>query len=208
MKWNDVTIAQYKKIVGLPKDDDLVWKIAGILHNVSYEDVITMPIQQATKWAEEVNDMLNRKPGYNWILKWNYEVNGTKYRLCAKPNEITTAQYMDFYSAPKEMPDNIAQLIAIFLVPEGHTYGDGKYDVKKVELDLEFHMGMEDALSVYSFFTVLFQWYLRRAIKRAKKALRQIKKNGSPEMKQEAEKAEKMLETYKSLQKEYRRISG
>lgn len=207
MKWNDITISQYKKIAGLPKDEDLVWRIAAVVHNVEFEDVLNAPMQTATKWAKEVNEMLNKKPGANILLKWTYEINGTKYRLCAKPNEIATAQYIDFYNAPKEMPDNISRILAIFLVPEGCTYNNG-YDIKKAEMDFEFYMGMEDALSVYNFFTVLFRHYLRRAMKTAKRTLKQMKRKGNQEIKEQAERAEKTLETYQKILKEYRRING
>lgn len=205
-KWNEITISQYKKIVGIPKDDDWVWNFIAVVENTSIEDILNRPIAETVRLSYEANRFLDKSPNTT-RLKWDYEINGNRYHLSASPNDITTAMYIDFTNAPKNIPDNLSALIAIFLHPEGKNYNEG-YDIKKVEMELEKHMGIEDALSVCHFFSVLFQYYLRIALRKAKRALRQIKRKGNQELKAEVEKAEKMVETYRSLLKEYRAING
>lgn len=211
--WNELTIKQYKQILRLPKDDDWIWGFLAIAENTTKEDIITRPFSESVELSNQANRFLDKRPSTS-TLKWNYKVNGKKYRLSANPNEITTAQYIDFMNADKtvekgmKIPTNLSGLIAIFLIPEdAKGYNEG-YDVDEVAKEFEEHMGIEDALAVCNFFSVLFRYYLRRAVRKARKALKQIKKEGSPELKEEAEKTEKMLMIYKELLNESRRSDG
>jgi hypothetical protein len=204
--WNEMTISQYKKIVGIPKDDDWVWNFIAVIENTTAEDILSRPIAETVRLSYDANRFLDKSPKTS-RLKWDYVINGNKYHLSANPNDITTAMYIDFTNALKNIPDNLSALIAIFLHPEGKKYNEG-YDIKKVEMEFEKYMGIEDALAVCHFFSVLFQYYLRIALRRSKKALKQIRRKGTPELKAEAEKAERMVKTYQSLLKEYRAING
>ena len=204
--WNEITINQYKKFIGMQGREDFLFHLVAAIKGLTYEQVLAQPIGITTKWTNEARELLETKPKTH-KLKWNYTINGKEYHLSANPNEITTAQYIDFYNAPKEVPDNMAALIAIFLIPKGHKYSEG-YDIKEVTMEFEKHMGIEDALAVYNFFTVLFQYYLKRAMRRTRKVLKQMKRKGSPEIKEKVEETEKALKVFETMVKESRAING
>lgn len=195
--WNEVTIGKYKRICALKEDDDWVWNFLAILDNTTYQDIVTRPINETMALNSEVMKWAKNPPKRH-IIRYTYTIDGETYNLRAYPDEITTAQYIDFCNAEKNVPDNLAELLSIFLIPEGHKYNEGysSADVAKV---LEENLNIEDALTMADFFTTLFQLLSGRILRRAKKALKQAKKEGiAPE---KTEMAIKLLERY-------RRISG
>lgn len=190
--WNEVSIAQYKKILAIKEDEDWVWNFLAIVEKTTYEDIVTRPLKEtaalsseALKWA--------KNPPKRHLVKTKYEINGKKYDLKASPNDITTAQYIDFYNAPKDIPDRLEEMLAIFLVPEGKNYNEG-YDLEQVKMDINFHLSIEDALSVCDFFTALHQVLVRRAIRRAKRALRKARRDGV-----QTDQAENLLKRFQCI---------
>lgn len=195
--WKEVTVGQYKKICALKEDDDWVWNFLAILENTTYDDIVTRPINETMKLNTDVMKWAKKRP-QRTLIRETYEIGGKKYYLQAMPNEIQVNQYVDFCNSDKEVPANMSGLLSIFLIPEGHKYGEG-YSPADVAEAIDRHMSIEDALSVCDFFTVLYRVLSGRILRRAKKALIQAKKDGAPT--EETEKAIRLLEGY-------RRISG
>ena len=75
-------------------------------------------------------------------------------------------------------------------------------------MEFEKYMGIEDALAVYNFFSVLFQYYLKRALRKTKKALKQMKRKGSPEIKAKVEETERTMNLFLQMLNESRAING
>ena len=68
--------------------------------------------------------------------------------------KINTAQYVDFQGLAKGFPGTLPEILAIFLVPEGHAYNDG-YDLAEVQRRVR-DIPFPDAMAVAAFFFVRF----------------------------------------------------
>lgn len=185
--WNDLTLDQYCKISALdPEDSDWIFKVAAITENKTIDEILTLPLAEAAKINAENLNWIKKRPKQKQVKK-TYWINGKKYRLQALPNEITTAQYIDFCNADKEVPACYAPLLAIFMIPEGKKYNEG-YDLQDVTEDVK-QMPVEDALSVCDFFRLAWLVLSKTVMKKAEKALRAARKEGVDEnLIQEAEK--------------------
>lgn len=194
MAWKDVSIAQYKKIAALKADEDWHWNALAILNGTTYEDIVSRPLNETMKLSREFNRWAIDAPIIHPVKK-KYEINGKKYEFTGYPDKISTAVYIDFYNGERKVPENLTDMLALVLIPEGHKYNDG-YDLEEVKKEIDEYFNIEDALSVCDFFTSLSQVLLRRAMRQSKRLLKKAKKDGV-----QTEEAEKQL-------KEYRRIVG
>lgn len=195
--WKELPIGKYREISELDADEDWQWKVLAILNDTTLEDIITRPINETMALSRDLNKWIYDAPIIHPVQK-TYNLDGRKFNFKGFPNDICTAQYIDFYNADKEIPKNIADVMAIFMVPEGHKYNDG-YDFDEVKEWLLNHFSTEDALSVCDFFLVLFQRLQARLLKKAKRALKQAKKQGI-----EVEKTEIAIQ----MLQEYQRTNG
>lgn len=189
--WNEVSIAQYKKIYALENDEDWVWNFLAIVENTTYNDIVTRPIAQTTQLSKETLKWAT-KPPKRHLVKNRYGIGGQVYELQANPNSISTAQYIDWYNSPKDMPENLDTAVSIFLVPEGHKYNDG-YDLECVKRNINENMGVEDALTVCDFFSILYRVLIRRTVRMARKTLKKAKKDGI-----QTQAAEQLLKQFQS----------
>ena len=105
-------------------------------------------------------------------MKGSYELDGTKYRVYTK--EMTTAQYIDFKQMVDTYAENLPRFLTIFIIPDGHKYGDG-YDLEKAAQDIG-KMPITDARAVADFFltacelsTEIFLRFSRRKMRRMAK---------------------------------------
>ena len=186
--WKELTIKKYKEISHLEENEDWQWKALAILNDTTYEDIVSRPLEEVMALSRDMHRWINDKPIVRPI-KRQYVINGKKYDFRGYPKDITTAAYIDFYNTGRNIPDNLADMLSIFLVPEGKKYNTD-YDIDEVKKDLE-EFNVEDAMSVCDFFTSLFQVLYRRALKQAQKALKKARKEGIATT--EAEKAIKGL---------------
>lgn len=191
MAWKDISIRQYREISKLEKNDDWQWNALAIVNNTTYEDIINRPINETMALSREFNQWALDAPIVHPV-KRKYVINGHKYDFKGYPENLSTAAYIDFYNMDKTVPDNLAGHLSLVLIPEGHRYNEG-YDINEVREEIDNYLDVEEAYSICDFFTSLFQLLQVRAIRKAKKALKQAKKEGiAPE---EVAKAEKYLRT-------------
>lgn len=186
--WKELPLGKYRQISGLKEDEDWQWNVLAILNDTTYEDIVNRPLEETMLLSRD----MRRWIGDKWIIhpvKKHYVVNGHKYDFRGYPKDITTAMYVDFHNVGRNIPEDMIDMLSIFMVPEGKRYNDG-YDLEEVKKDME-EFNVEDAMSVCDFFSSLFQVLYRRAVKQAQKALKKAKKDGIAT--EEAEKALKGL---------------
>lgn len=186
--WKELSVRKYKEISSLKEDEDWQWNALAILNDTTYEDIVNRPLEETMLLSRDMRRWISDK----WIIhpvKKHYVVNGRKYDFRGYPKDITTAMYVDFQNVGRNIPEDMVNMLSIFMVPEGKRYNDG-YDLEDVKKDME-EFNVEDAMSVCDFFSSLFQVLYRRAVKQAQKALKKAKKDGIAT--EEAEKALKGL---------------
>ena len=157
-------------------------KLVGLLYDIPDEEAYNKPLN-------EFGEMLD---GIGWLGKEpkvpnpapGYIINNTRYIVNLNPQKILTAQYIDYQSIDKDMYNNLPGILACIMVPEGHTYNDGGYDMEKVKKDIREHFRIVHALSLTRFF---FQQYItltQRSLQSLTRILRkEMKKEKNPEKK-------------------------
>lgn len=65
--------------------------------------------------------------------------------------KLTTAQYIDFQAYAPEADAKLAELLSVFLVPEGKDYGDG-YDTAAVQQAIREGITVADTVTLSAFF--------------------------------------------------------
>ena len=184
--WDKLPLGVYKKIMALsPDEEDGNLKVAAILNGLTYEDILNQPLQD-TKEMVAASSFLTKKPRVK-LIKTKYRLGGVNYVFDVSPQKITTAQYLDINSIPKE---DITSQLAVFLIPEGKAYNQG-YDIEKVKEDIDKYLSAQEVASITDFFGILSRLFLRRAARRIKRLLRKARKEGVDT--REAEKAMREL---------------
>ena len=205
--WDEVSIDLWEEIQDILRDEetdaiDKNVKLVGLLYDIPDEDAYDKPLQ-------EFSEMLD---GIGWLGKEPkvpapapaYLINGTKYIVNLNPQKILTAQYIDYQSADKDMNHNLPGILACIMVPEGHTYNDGGYDMEKVKKDIRDCFRVVHALSITRFF---FQQYItltQRSLQSLTRILRkEMKKEKNPEKKskiqEQIEKTQELARMFGSL---------
>ena len=189
--WKDLKVGTYQKLVSAefnPDDPDGIYEMVGILYGLTKDQVLDLPLPQTQELIKSL-EFLQRKPR-PILVKFEYDLGGTKYEFKAEASDITTAQYIDFNNTPKEAA-KMSELLAVFLVPKGKTYGKG-YDFRQVETDIEKYLSVPEALSMSDFFIYRWRTLLQRTTTATKRALKAARKDGAITKEQEKEIAGKV----------------
>ena len=164
--WKDITVADLMKIkeigsLQLATDDEKNLMVAALLAKIDYDELINKPLDDARVYMDNTEFLLH-EPKPEKVRRY-YEVNGAKYRLLKDPAEMTVAQYLDFQNLYADGFDNRpAELLSIFLVPDGHEYNDG-YDKDEVIADM-YDLPVLEGLGIANFFTKRFARLTKAAL--------------------------------------------
>lgn len=173
--WKDLPIGVYKKIIALdPEDSEGNLKVVALLEGVDYNEILNAPLAEVKEKVQKL-DFLTKKPKKH-LVKLKYKLGNKVYKFDCSAKSITTAQFIDFSNTKKE---DMTGALAIFLIPEGHRYNED-YDLEDAMLDIDKYLSVEEALSICDFFTTLSELYVRRTLRKARKALKQAKRAGVP----------------------------
>lgn len=173
--WNELPIKKFIEIHELVDDEDRVLKIAAVLAGISYDEILEMPLIQTRKLIENTEFLGEKCPIGRAHGK--YVLNGTTYRFNRELNDVTLAQYLDFQNCPKDLY-HAHEMLAIFLIPDGHRYNDG-YDMAQVADDILNYLSYEDYNSIAAFFFGSWLILFEKLEKRTMKILKKAKKDGA-----------------------------
>ena len=183
--WRNVKINEYFELKEKLDDTSLqdyekeIIKMAFITGK-SEEEILNLNInefkklQETGSWLNEFD--INQKPSFKNII-----LNGKKYKIDIDLHNFTVAQYVDFqtlYGKFKEDHKSIGNLLACFIIPEKHKYGEG-YDIQETINEINNNLDIMTAEEILFFFlkrsllsmrvSVNFcNWMMKRAIKKAK----------------------------------------
>lgn len=181
--WNEVSVGTFSEIraayndINMSEEDRAI----GLVALLTGEDPLTMELSDFRKILMSLSFVNEEvKPAE---VKSEYILNGRKYTLQKAVNHISTAQYIDFnnYLKDGEIDEKYADILSVFLIPEGMKYNDG-YDIDEVRADINKYMCITDALGIFSYFfhfSVRFvqisQQYTSRRLRRMKSLTREEK---------------------------------
>lgn len=99
-------------------------------------------------------DFLNETPKKNIIDK--VTLNGKEYEIFLSVGEMTMSQYIDFQTLFPQRDKNFKQILSIFIIPKGCSYGEG-YRIEDVIKDIGDYLPITDANNIMFFFALAFQ---------------------------------------------------
>lgn len=177
MTWKDITIEKYERIAELQKQElgeiDLIASVIAVLDGVTVKSVEEMPYALLLLKARNLR-FLNSNPLPS-IVRKSYELGGVKYIPTLKPEDLTTAQYIDFQVRAANAPEDLAGLLSVLLIPEGHRYNEG-YSTDDVRETVYRNLPIEDAMGLSAFFFALWKKSIRRLLRETRKNFRLLRK--------------------------------
>lgn len=191
---SQLTISQFKELQKIINNDSLSSiekqvKSLSIFYDVPSKDTFYhMTPAEAAPYINRLNEIFastrifNDKPSNNSIPS-KLSINGNKYKVVSKLSKLSVAQYVDYEMTIHEIvetssntskPENqvlidyLPKLLAIFIVPKGHKYGDGTYEIVQVEDEIEYSLTIGQAADIYFFL-------LRRSIDSMRNKIKSMK---------------------------------
>lgn len=177
MKWSDITLDKWEKIVpyitpgGDTLPEDKIINIIANLYDMTEDEVLNLPLSKFQKYSASLSFLLEY-PGVE-VPDMKQVINGHKYNVVANFHKLTTAQYIDWdrnCNNHQDDPQLHRQALCILLIPEGKTYNTD-YDMLDVWNDMGT-LTMDRVLSLYAFFLILYKSYCRALLLYSKMKMR------------------------------------
>lgn len=196
-KWSELPMGKFQEIQKIDDEDPVMAavKLNAILNDKTIEEVLNAPITEVVRMSASRRFL--EKPPVQRITRKRYVLGDKAYVFDGNPYRITTAQFIDLEQLADKT--DVISALSIFLIPEGFTYNKD-YDIEDVKADISKYLSAEEGLSMANFFTTALALLERRAVRRARKILKQAKKQGIP-----TQEAEQMLT---ALERERRSTRG
>ena len=167
-KWSEMPLGvlmQMNDINNLPvSDEEKTFMAASLLAGMDYKEFMDLPIPEAREIVAQT-DWVRTPPERKKVEK-EYKIGTRTYRLFKDIMNITTAQYIDYQGIITQgIENNLAELMGIVLIPEGHNYNEG-YEKEEIIDEIRDNLNVEEALSIADFFTTKFAKLMKRTMMR------------------------------------------
>lgn len=179
-RYEDLTIRQYADICRICRTDsdevDKQVEILAILNECETTAILDTGLVEFSQMAKQAQFLERECEG---LMSYKpakvYRIDGVDYVPTADIRKITTAQFVDLQTLQADgrtMEDKLGAMLALFLIPKGHKYGDG-YDFDAVSETISDRLSIYDALGLIAFFLRRYmrvlldsQTYLGRELER------------------------------------------
>lgn len=187
LKWDDITVGQFSLIRSAYNDPDMTEedRCIGLISFIFDVNPLELEFNDFQRMVRELEFVCTDVVPSE--VKKEYTLNGRKYTLQKAINHVSTAQYMDFHNYLKdgETDEKYADIISVFLIPEGMKYNDG-YDIEEVKEEISKYMSITDALGIFSYFFHFFVRFVQISRRYTSRRLKKMK-NLTREEKQKIE---------------------
>lgn len=178
--WDKISISRWRQIKDIISDEarDEMSKEIGLLS-------VLCDVDENTLWDMNIMDLdpLTKKMGFiedfdfpKDVKYRKINIGNTKCNIEKDLQKFTIAQFVDYQSLYKNFEKNIGAILACFIVPEGHRYGDG-YDVAEFAKEIEEHLSIVQSNSICFFLlrnwlsslegiVIYSNWIMRRMAKK------------------------------------------
>lgn len=189
--WRDVSINEFYEIKDISEDEtlteyDKTVSLTAYVNQMDEQDVWNLPItkfkqlQKEREWMQEFK--FDTKKSFKKIT-----INNNKYTVDVNLQHFNVAQYIDFqtyWPMRDNMRDVIGNILAIFIIPKGHSYNEG-YDIAEVIDDIKSSIDIMTANEILFFFLSSYQtlmkvsvsylkWMTKRKFKKDKLKTKQL----------------------------------
>lgn len=153
--YSKLTIAKYREFTEIElaeSDIDAVVNILSLLTDKSPESIMTLPIPEFKELIKKMS-FLKEKPNFDKCPN-SLVINGQKYYIDKDVKNMSVGQYIDYKQYYKEQDDlikNLHYIMTIFIIPEGHKYGEG-YNLADLAEIFNENLSIETAVGISNFF--------------------------------------------------------
>lgn len=159
--WSEVTLSEYRRINEIIKDENLSSAekdiaLLAILCEVPEDKIWEMNVENVRDLRTEML-WLNRDFDYPKTLNFKkIKVGDWDCKVESDITKMTYAQFVDFETYISEMdeykqPVKKAEVLSVFIIPEGHKYGDG-YDVLSLQKAIDENVSYLLYSTLWAFF--------------------------------------------------------
>ena len=156
MDYKHIMVGKYVDLMATIKDYSgselgLHCELIAIVYDMTEDEVLDLPLSKFEEYEREIS-FLFTKPKFKSRIPNKIVLNGRKYEIVKDAKQLTAAQYID-YSTYCQLPDKdfrIAEILSVFLVPEGEKYGH--YDIAPVIEEIKNYLDVQTALDICFFF--------------------------------------------------------
>lgn len=155
MDWTTLSINKFNQIKELVLDpeyseeDRLLYEIQ-ILFDV---DPFKLSMSQLNYFTKQM--VFLSKPIPKMKVKEKYKLGYNTYILDKRLSSFTVAQWIDWRHLITDGgtdTENYANLMSVFLIPEGKSEYNEGYDIEEVKKDIGNYMSIADAMAISAFF--------------------------------------------------------
>ncbi len=180
MELKDINVSTFVKLKATIKEHEgteieLHVKLISILFNMTEDQVLDTPLPKFEEMERQTGFMYRPVKHYDKIPN-KIVLNGRKYDVVKDVKKLTASQFID-YNTYCQLPDpdsHLAQILSVFLIPEGEKYGS--YDIEPVVQEISEYLSAKVAMDICFFFrkksmkslksTVLYLGLMMRMMKR------------------------------------------
>lgn len=179
MKWEELTVKKYYKILDIFKEEqgDAIETNVELIDCIWDVDSADMPIPKFNYYLNELQFLQDPYKPKN--PKKEYVVNGIKFKPTLDVSKITTAQYIDFQELVKRNEHKL--LLNVLFIKDGEDYGQSDNSDFLWE-----NLSLADYSDVMFFFLRLLDNLMMDTLNSSKKMLKkQYRKEKDPKKKEE-----------------------
>jgi hypothetical protein len=153
MTWNDVNFLQYEQIKEIiESSNEYLDKTVGIIDILFNIDCNNLSLSEYGEYCKKIKFIEQDIPLAEIKDKYG------KYKLIKELSNIKTNQFIDFQHFAKSK--DVVGILSVFLIPENKEYLQD-YDIEDVKEHIR-NMSVVDVLSIYAFFLIYSQTYIKR----------------------------------------------
>lgn len=192
--WRDVTINEYFDIANIVNDDTLddyekEAKIVAFVFNMDENDVWNLSVPEFRALQAKKSWMNSFDLKENAVFK-KIKIGDIKCGVNVSLQDFTVAQYVDFqtfWPKRKEMERYMGNILACFIIPEGHKYNEG-YDIQKLAASITESLDIMTANEILLFFLASYLNSTRATLIYLKlMMMRTMRRMKKPEQKEQME---------------------
>ena len=124
--YNKLTLAQYRKIQEIQKDDtlddiDRHTRILSVLTGVAEDELMHLPLPEYTELSAKAK-FLSAEGFQAGRMAKKYIIGGMELIPVTDFRKLETCQYIDFQTFAPDLDKHLVEFLSVILVPKGHRY--------------------------------------------------------------------------------------
>ena len=166
--WNDISISDFYILEGILTDTELnetdkTLELVKVFTGLDDKELLNSDLGDYNSVVAEINSIFttNIPESANNKLD-NVVLDGIKYKIVKDLDKISVGQYLDFQTYMHQ-DKNMANILSVFLIPEGKTYGEG-YSISEFINTLNNKLNIITAKQLCNFFVKWSEKLTKRSL--------------------------------------------